>query len=73
MLSDKKALGSLKIPMLVMGVNSDVLYPLHEQEELVKMIPNASLTIIDSDDGHDAFLLAQDQVGDGITHFLNSL
>ena len=45
-----------------MGIDSDVLYPLREQEELARYMPNAELKIIHSDAGHDGFLLEQDQV-----------
>ena len=31
------ALSAVKIPTMVIGVTSDVLYPLHEQEELFKV------------------------------------
>eukprot|EP00300_Choanocystis_sp_HF-7_P033119 c45412_g1_i1.p1 GENE.c45412_g1_i1~~c45412_g1_i1.p1 ORF type:complete len:391 (+),score=66.71 c45412_g1_i1:65-1174(+) len=59
-------------PRLVMGVTSDVLYPFQEQVELAKQL-DCELVVVDSDDGHDAFLLAQDQVGQNIQRFLASL
>jgi homoserine O-acetyltransferase len=58
------------IPAAVLGIDSDVLYPLREQQELVDLLPNASLHLIHSDDGHDGFLLEQEQVGAHITDFL---
>lgn len=66
------ALRSIQIPALVLGINSDILYPLCEQEQLVHSLPNAELKIIVSDAGHDGFLLEQKQVGGFITSFLNS-
>jgi len=66
------ALQSIQIPALVLGINSDILYPLCEQEQLVHSLPNAELKIIVSDAGHDGFLLEQKQVGAFITSFLNS-
>jgi homoserine O-acetyltransferase/O-succinyltransferase len=64
-------LGRVEIPALVLGIDSDILYPLHEQEELAKFLPNSTLKVIHSIDGHDGFLLEQDQVGQHITDFLS--
>jgi len=64
-------LNDIQIPALVLGINSDILYPLCEQEELAHSLPNAELKIIVSDAGHDGFLLEQKQVGGFITQFLN--
>jgi homoserine O-acetyltransferase len=69
----KEALGHVKIPALVMGIDSDVLYPLWEQEELAMLLPNCTFKVIHSDAGHDGFLLEQEQVASHITHFLNAL
>lgn len=67
------ALANVKIPALVMGIDSDVLYPLWEQQELATLLPNCDFKVIHSDAGHDGFLLEQEQVASHITHFLNSL
>jgi homoserine O-acetyltransferase/O-succinyltransferase len=61
------------MPVLVMGIDSDILYPLSEQRELAAAFPNATLKIIHSEDGHDGFLLEQDQVGKHITEFLATI
>ena len=42
---------------LIIGVDTDALYPLAEQEELASLIPGARLEIIRSPAGHDAFLI----------------
>ena len=55
-----------------MGIDTDVLYPLHEQEELARLMPHAELKVINSDAGHDGFLLEQDQVAAHIKSFLYS-
>lgn len=67
------ALSHVRIPALVMGIDSDVLYPLWEQEELATLLPNSIFRVIRSDAGHDGFLLEQEQVSAHITTFLNSL
>eukprot|EP00977_Amphora_coffeiformis_P004207 scaffold875_cov185-Amphora_coffeaeformis.AAC.22 len=63
-------LQAIDIPALVMGIDSDVLYPLQEQEFLAQHLPQGRLEIIRSDDGHDGFLLEQDQVGQHIIDFI---
>ena len=57
---------------MVLGIDSDVLYPLFEQEELAELFPNGQLKIIHSDAGHDGFLLEQQQVADYVSNFLNA-
>lgn len=57
--------------MLVIGIESDVLYPLHEQQELAELIPHAEFKVIKSVEGHDGFLLEQEQVSGFIDSFLN--
>jgi homoserine O-acetyltransferase len=52
-----QALGGIRAPALVVGVPSDVLYPLAEQRELASLLPAGRLAILDSPHGHDAFLL----------------
>jgi len=68
----KNALRDVHIPALVMGIDSDILYPLREQHELVSYFPNGHFQIINSDAGHDGFLLEQNQVGQHIIDFLNA-
>lgn len=50
-------LGSIRQPALVISIDSDVLYPPAEQEELAAAIPNATLCTINAPHGHDAFLI----------------
>lgn len=42
---------------LIIGISSDILCPLVEQQFLAKHIPNASLIEIDSSYGHDGFMV----------------
>lgn len=64
------ALKGLKVPVLVLGIDSDVLYPLHEQEEMARLIPKGELRVVRSREGHDGFLLEQEQVGGAMKEFL---
>ena len=56
------ALSRIQSRVLVMGIDSDLLYPLPEQQLLAAHIPHCSFQIITSPAGHDGFLLEQDQV-----------
>ncbi len=55
--SFKQVLDSLHIPVLVIGISSDVLYPVQEQKELAELLKNARYVELASDNGHDAFLI----------------
>ena len=55
-----EALQQIEQPALVVGIDSDVLYPLTEQEELAAHLPRADLKVLNSPHGHDAFLIEQD-------------
>ncbi|KAK2873492.1 hypothetical protein FQN49_002329 [Arthroderma sp. PD_2] len=54
--SAHQALETITQPALIVGVESDVLHPNQEQEELAAAIPNSKLCILQSADGHDAVL-----------------
>ncbi len=49
---------------LVVGIDSDVLYPLDEQRELVRHLPNAHLAILEAPHGHDSFLIELETLSD---------
>ena len=68
----KEALANVKVPVKVLGIDSDILYPIHEQEELTSYFPNGELGVIRSDAGHDGFLLEQEQVARHISEFLSA-
>src|SRR5690606_2431664 len=57
-------LASIPQPTLVIGIDTDILYPLHEQRELAAHIPTARLAVLESQHGHDAFLIEEDVVND---------
>lgn len=66
------ALQSIGARVLVMGMDSDIIYPLAEQQELADKIPGAMMKVITTQNGHDGFLLEQDQVSANILEFLTS-
>lgn len=64
------ALQSVKAQTLVIGVSSDLLFPLTEQHFLAAHIPHAEFGCIESVYGHDAFLIEFDRLSALITEFL---
>ena len=56
------ALKSIQSKTLVIGIKSDALFPIVEQEFLAKYIPDASFQVIDSLYGHDGFLIESDHM-----------
>ncbi len=56
------ALATMRQPALVVGIDTDVLYPPHEMKALAAALPASELFWLDSPHGHDAFLIEQDVV-----------
>jgi len=67
--SDEHILNRVKIPVLVVGVDSDFLYPIEEQKELAKLLANGTYREISSFHGHDAFLIEFEQLNKIILQF----
>ena len=66
-------LGSITLPSLSIGIDTDILYPAEEQQAIAAAMPNAQYKQITSDFGHDAFLIEFEQMGTIVTEFLNTL
>lgn len=62
-------LSDLSMPALVVGITSDILYPLVEQQELTALLRNAELEVLDSPHGHDAFLIETDRLNQRVAEF----
>jgi len=62
-------LSSVQQPTLVVAISSDILYPPVEQEELVRLIPNAELKWLESPHGHDAFLINMEVLNNLVLEF----
>jgi hypothetical protein len=54
----------------VIGIDSDSLFPLSEQKFLAEKIPNAQFGLIESQHGHDSFLIDYDKLNVLIRSFL---
>ena len=65
----QSALGQITVPTLVIGISSDVLIPVAVQEELAMHLPNATLKVVDSEYGHDGFLIEYPQINAAIAAF----
>ncbi len=66
-------LASIRQPALVLSIDSDVLYPPVEQEELAALMPRALLRTLSSPHGHDAFLTDAAVVNDLVLDFRRCL
>ncbi|MGM9787184.1 MAG: homoserine O-acetyltransferase [Candidatus Cryptobacteroides sp.] len=58
----KAALGTIQAETVVVGIDSDGLFPTSEQKEIAAAIPGAEYVEITSKFGHDGFLLENDQL-----------
>ena len=71
------AMARVRAPVLAIGVESDILYPLYQSQEIVTAaraggLPARSVEL-DSPHGHDAFLIEHDQVGIPLSAFLDDV
>lgn len=57
------ALATIRAPLTVVGIDSDRLFPVYQQQHLVTRVNGADdLHIVHSEHGHDGFLVEDDQV-----------
>lgn len=61
--SINEALHKVQARCAVIGINSDFLFPVQDQRELASYINNSTLDVIESEFGHDGFLLEYEQLG----------
>ena len=67
------ALGRVRAEVTVAGIASDRLYPLRLQQELARHLPGRRpVAVIESEAGHDGFLLEIEQVGAVVATALSS-
>lgn len=64
-------LQQVKAKTLCIGISSDMLCPVNEQEFMAKHIPGARFVQIDSPFGHDGFLVEGKKIGEILNVFLS--
>ncbi len=73
----ERALARVTAPVLTLAIDSDTLYPPYQQELIHETLSSlgreATHVEISSPDGHDAFLLETDSVGDALLPFLSQI
>ncbi|MGD2113625.1 MAG: homoserine O-acetyltransferase [Acidobacteriota bacterium] len=65
-------LASIRAPTLCVGIDTDLLYPVEEQQEICRHIPPAVYREIRSSKGHDGFLVELEQLGEILDDFFES-
>jgi homoserine O-acetyltransferase len=68
----EKALSLIKALTLVIGIKSDLLFPIEEQRHLAQHIPQAAFAEFDSYYGHDGFLIETEALTNIITSFFKT-
>ncbi len=64
------ALASISIPVVVVSIDTDRLFPARLQSEIAELVPGAQLEVISSPFGHDGFLVEVEAVGEVIRRAL---
>ncbi len=67
-----KALSQITAKTLIMGISTDLLFPVEEQEFLAKHIEGSELEIIESPYGHDGFLIEMTEISLNVKHFFEN-
>lgn len=67
----QEALKEVKANTLVIGINSDLLFTKNDQQVLAHGIKQSQLTFIDSNYGHDGFLIEAASISTILENFLN--
>ena len=63
-------LNNIQQRTLIIGINSDILCPIVEQQFLAGHLPNAELIIIDSNYGHDGFMVESIKISKQLSTWL---
>jgi homoserine O-acetyltransferase len=69
----EEVLRSLQVPVEILSINSDILYPKEEQEELARLIPRSRILFLDEPFGHDAFLIDVETVSRMVREFRDEI
>lgn len=69
----QNALANCNLPVQIIGIDSDLLYPPVQQRAVAEALPNAQLALLEAPQGHDAFLIEQARVNQMVRDFRHSL
>ena len=69
--SIEKVLAGIRSRCCIVAISSDILFPPSEHDILRENIPGAEYHLIDSDFGHDGFLIEHEKLNRIILNFLN--
>ena len=64
------ALARIRQPTLIISIDTDILFPTEEQSLLSRHVPNSRLDVMQSDYGHDGFLVETKTIGLLLADFL---
>ena len=70
--SIQKALQQIKAKTLAIGIETDILFPIIEQQFIAANVPGAAYKSISSSFGHDGFLLEYESIGNLINDFVHA-
>ncbi|MBR4056031.1 MAG: homoserine O-acetyltransferase [Rikenellaceae bacterium] len=70
--SEEELLRSIRSRTVVIAISSDLLFPADQIEQMSRLIPNAEYHLIDSDFGHDGFLIEHVKLNDIIMNVLEN-
>lgn len=68
----ENALSKIKGNILVIGISSDILFPLDDVRTLASRIPGAEFRIMESDFAHDGFLIEHEKLNNIISEWRKS-
>ena len=68
--SVEQALGKIEARALIVAITSDILFPPHGHDNLVKYIKNNQYHLIESNYGHDGFLVENEKLNGIIQNFM---
>jgi len=64
------ALKQIRAKTLILGIESDLLFFIEDQMFMYQFMPNAKLVMIQSDYGHDGFLLENEKISNELSAFV---
>lgn len=67
----ESALGQIRSRTLIVGISSDILFPIAEQIFLYRHIQSSQIHLLSSDFGHDGFLVEHDKLTVILKPFIN--